>query len=155
MSQYTQVMLIASCLLTWIFTATWRPSCRQPLCTWPIEAAANGFRSNSENLFFQSLPNCSDITRYNAQIKNHVFQNNFFQSWYLFSNYKPIWKMNDYNCFILWSTLLSSLQMLCICISNYSSQLPSSVFKPQIHRQLLDITLCLSEVHFYRFHAEF
>ena len=36
----------------WIFTATSRPSCSTPRCTWPIEAAANAsgsMRSNSSS----------------------------------------------------------------------------------------------------------
>ncbi len=39
----------------WILTATMRPSCRVPRCTWPIEAAANASGSISAN----SSPNGS------------------------------------------------------------------------------------------------
>jgi hypothetical protein len=36
----------------WIFTATSRPSCNVPLCTWPIDAAAKAsgsIRSNNSS----------------------------------------------------------------------------------------------------------
>jgi hypothetical protein len=40
----------------WILTATWRPSCQTPRCTWPIEAAAAGWSSNSAKLARHSSP---------------------------------------------------------------------------------------------------
>ena len=34
----------------WILTATWRPSCQTARCTWPMDAAAAGWSSNSAKL---------------------------------------------------------------------------------------------------------
>lgn len=48
--------------LTCIFKATSVPSSNLAQCTWPIEAAAKGFGSNSENMLLHSGPNSFNNT---------------------------------------------------------------------------------------------
>ena len=68
----------------WILTATSRPSCRVPRCTWPIEAAANAsgsIRSNSSS--YGSSYSCSSTLRTFSQgIGGAVVRSAASFSWY-------------------------------------------------------------------------
>lgn len=55
--------------LTCILLATVLPSWRTPLCTWPIDAAANGLSSKLAYFSFQSGPNSVFITLWRHEDK--------------------------------------------------------------------------------------
>lgn len=53
--------------ITWIFMAISLPSFNTPWCTWPMDAAANGFSSNDDSLSRQSGPSSSSRTFYTTR----------------------------------------------------------------------------------------